>query len=839
VRERGPQCVGTVGSFAEVCNGLDDDCDGIVDGIAASCYPAGTAGCDVGTGVCQGICRLGTQTCTNGFFGTCVGALTPGVEIACNLIDDNCNGAIDETNGPEQCNGRDDDCDGIVDEGVDVTDPDIGDVCGTPPFVGACRPGTLQCIGGAQQCVGEVNPTTETCNNIDDDCDTRVDEGPIPGFGGQCCSDVGRCDPGTLQCANGGPQCVGQVGPFAEVCNGLDDNCNGQVDEGYASEATSCGVGACASTGSTSCSNGTVIDSCTTGSPAANDASCNNVDDDCDGQADEDYVSSATTCGSGMCGGTSSTQCINGNVIDTCTPQPATTVCRLAASACDVAETCDGVGNCPADSFQPQGTACDDGINTTVNDVCSGGLCQGSTCPSGSRPNAAGTACETLCSPGSFSATGVEPCNPCAAGTYTTETTETGAQQCTPCSDGTFSPTLGAQQCQVCPDGFRVNADNTACEKLCSPGSYSATGVEPCTLCPAGSYSAETGAQQCAECVDPTFTMAPGAQQCEPCPEGFRVNTDNTACEAPCAPGTYSASGFGQCQPCSPGTFSGQPGATACQACTCTGDQCHDAGTCDSITGVCSNPQKPPNTSCNDGDACTTGDACNATGNCSGATIACDDGNVCTTDSCDPANGCVHENHAGACDDGNACTQTDTCRGGVCAGGDPVICVASDACHDAGQCDPRTGTCSESPVVDGTPCDTGDLCNASGVCRAGVCVPACTTCEGSVSGGGRVMAASGEKATFNVSARDQRGADSGNFTWIDGKCHIKGLVTDMAICSDRRSASIQGTCGGGCSFNVELRDEGHADFVKVMITGGSCEGTLGEQPVSQGNIHVK
>src|SRR6185369_12818363 len=71
---------------------------------------------------------------------------------------------------------------------------------------------------------------------------------------------------------------------------------------------------------------------------------------------------------------------------------------------------------------------------------------------------------------------------------------------------------------------------------------------------------------------------------------------------------------------------------------TCTAsDQCHDAGTCDPTTGVCSNPAK--------------------------------------------ANGTP-------CSDGNACTQVDTCENGVCTGASPVTCTASDQCHVAGTCDP-------------------------------------------------------------------------------------------------------------------------------------------------------
>jgi hypothetical protein len=78
-------------------------------------------------------------------------------------------------------------------------------------------------------------------------------------------------------------------------------------------------------TGSTSCISGSVVDTCTPGTPAADDSICNGVDEDCNGQADEDYVSVPTSCGTGACVSTGSTICVSGSVVDSCTPgTPAT-----------------------------------------------------------------------------------------------------------------------------------------------------------------------------------------------------------------------------------------------------------------------------------------------------------------------------------------------------------------------------------------------------------------------------------------------------------------------------------------------------------------------------------
>ena len=111
--------------------------------------------------------------------------------------------------------------------------------------------------------------------------------------------------------------------------------------------------------------------------------------------------------------------------------------------------------------------------------------------------------------------------------------------------------------------------------------------------------------------------------------------------------------------------------AASDQAPVCTAsDPCHVAGTCDPWTGLCSNPPAPDGTPCSDG---------------------------------------------------NVCTQTDTCQAGACDGANPVICVASDACHLAGTCDPGSGLCSNPQAPDGTPCSDGNACTASDVCTSGAC----------------------------------------------------------------------------------------------------------------------
>src|SRR5690606_28690563 len=113
--------------------------------------------------------------------------------------------------------------DGMTDEG----DPEAGDACGDD--TGECVPGTTACVGGELICDGAVGPTPEVCNGLDDDCDGAADDGLD--VGAPCGSDEGECIPGFRVCRDGEIVCDGEVGPMAESCNALDDDCDGDVDE--------------------------------------------------------------------------------------------------------------------------------------------------------------------------------------------------------------------------------------------------------------------------------------------------------------------------------------------------------------------------------------------------------------------------------------------------------------------------------------------------------------------------------------------------------------------------------------------------------------------------------
>jgi len=139
------------------------------------------------------------------------------------------------------------------------------------------------------------------------------------------------------------------------------------------------------------------------------------------------------------------------------------------------------------------------------------------------------------------------------------------------------------------------------------------------------------------------------------------------------------------------------------------------------------------NDDCDDNNPCTKDKCDQDTGQCefrphdfgnhNGHPIACDDGNACTSADVCHAGVCAGANVADdtACNDGDACTQTDSCQSGACTGANPVVCSASDQCHEAGVCDPASGACSDPAAPDGTACIDTVSCSGPDLCDAGVC----------------------------------------------------------------------------------------------------------------------
>ena len=302
----------------ERCNGLDDDCDGELDEASAVDAPLWFADTDADG---FGDPALGAPACA-----------APAGSVADNTDCDDASRAVNPA-ATEACNGIDDDCDTLLDD----ADPSRDPATGAPFFRDADSDGfgdigaaTLSCLqpagylADASDCDDANNRVfpgaVERCNDLDDNCDGRIDDAdPLVDLstGGVFFADtdgdtygaalVRACDQpaGTVLDSRDCDDSRADVNPAAaEVCNGIDDDCDASVDDADASLALSSatwfygdgdgdGFGALAA-GLQRCvqPSGTVLNSadCDDSAAAVNPSAvevCNGIDDDCDRAADD------------------------------------------------------------------------------------------------------------------------------------------------------------------------------------------------------------------------------------------------------------------------------------------------------------------------------------------------------------------------------------------------------------------------------------------------------------------------------------------------------------------------------------------------------------------------
>ncbi len=748
------QCQQTVRPVAEVCNGVDDDCDGAIDVgpdgqvLSEACYdgPERTQG--------VGVCRAGARVCANGELGACQGQVVPTEEI-CDSLDNDCDGEVDDLAGGGRC----------------ACQPGAVRECYTGPEgtrgVGACVAGRQQCAADGRSygpCQGEVLPAPEVCDGVDNDCSGRADD-VVPGVGAACTAGVGAClARGLTYCdgAAGEVRCGALPGePRAEVCNGLDDDCDGTVDDGLRlNEVCAVGVGACQRQGRTVCDGqGGVTCGAQAGAPA--NEVCNGVDDDCDGVVDDGLgLGDACSVGVGACQRQGQRVCgAQGQV-----------VCGAVAGN-PVAEACDGIdNNCDGsvDEGNPGGgQQCDTGSPGECARgvrMCERGrfTCQQQVQPAAEVCDGRDNDCDGARDETAAGGPLTQACYSGPAGTQNVGLCHGGTQTC---QEGRFGACVGevvpaAELCDQLDNNCNGRADDLpggqvcACQPNTQRQCYSGpAGTQNIGLCRGGLQTCNAQGTAWGACVG---EVLPQGETCD----GRDNDCNATVDDAP-GSGNQCTAGVGECARggrlvCNAQTgglvCSAQPGAPQAEVCDGRDNDCN--GTNDDVPRL--------------GEQCASGvGACARNGN-----LVCDVNRralVCNAvpgppvpETCNGAD----DNCDGTADDGQmpgvgvACTNgVGEClgRGVTVCGGGRVACNAVAGAPRPEICDGRDNDCDgsndDAPVTDvGEDCvvgvgacarqgvslcrDGGEVCSATpGQPSAEVCDEVDNDCNGRVDDG--------------------------------------------------------------------------------------------------------
>jgi MYXO-CTERM domain-containing protein len=424
------------------------------------------------------------------------------------------------------------------------------------------------------------------------------------------------------------------------------------------------------------------------------------------------------------------------------------TGCIDGSDSCVAGTTVNKCGLSSTNSSLVSCRSCDDG-NVCNNDACVNGVCAAPTPKAGACSDGNVCTVNDQCNAGQCAPGAMQNCNdnnPC------TEDKCDAIQGCI------HPPVEAGTSCDA--DANKCNGTAKCEGTVCKP--IAAVDCDDNNICTTDGCTPATGAcvhtNNTLDCSDNNLCTVT-----DKCSGGACVGTGTPNCNdnEPCTTDSCAA-GTGPGKGCVHTPVQNNMGCDDGNACStgdsCQGGKCLSSGglacddnnvctqnSCSVANQMCLFPDETNNTPCVF-DKCHQNSTCQGGDCAAGEVIDCDDNNICTTDSCDPATGCKHVNvDGGDCSDNDLCTTADKCAAGKCVGA-AVVCTALDDCHEAGTCNPNSGSCDDPRAADDTACDDG-----SGTCQAGKCEP--NPGSGGAGGepgaagagtGGSVVAAGGE-----------------------------------------------------------------------------------------------